>query len=96
MTKISRATLRAVVKQRAKVEQEQAKLKAVEEKLTVELKQGATVKPGVLIAYIREWERRSVAWKEIVIREKGQEFADRVFNATKPDPQSKLVVETAG
>jgi hypothetical protein len=36
-----------------------------------------------------------VAWKQVLVREKGEEFADRVFNATKPDKYESLVVEIA-
>jgi hypothetical protein len=46
-------------------------------------------------ARIKEWERRNVAWKQVLVREKAEEFADRVFNATKPDKYESLVVEIA-
>ncbi len=96
MARISQGTLAAIVKQRAKVEQEQEKLKAAEDKLTVALKLGAELQPGALTARVREWERRNVAWKQILVREKGEDYAQRVFNATRPDKYETLVVELAG
>jgi hypothetical protein len=96
MAKISQATLAAVIKQRVKVEQAQAKLKESEEKLTAALKAGTEVQAGVLTARLRDWERRNVSWKSVVERELGAEYAQRVFNGTKPDKYESLVVEIAG
>ena len=95
MAKITQKTLANILKKRKQITDATEQLKAMEEQLTGDLKAGATVQSGLLTARIREWERRTVAWKQVLIREKGEEFADRVFNATKPDKFETLVVEVA-
>jgi hypothetical protein len=91
--KITQATLRRITLQRKRITDLEAEVKAAEAEVTAALKADAQVAPGVLTAYLKVWERRNIAWKQIVVREKGEEFADRVFNATKPDKYESLVVE---
>ncbi len=93
MAKITQRNLANILKKRKQIAEVTEQLKAMEEQLTGDLKSGATVQSGLLTARIRAWERRTVAWKQVLIREKGEEFADRVFNATKPDKFETLVVE---
>ncbi len=71
-----------------------ANLKAAEKELQTALDSGATVEDGVLRCFTKTWERRSVAWKEICERELGVEYVSRVFNATRPETYSKVVVES--
>lgn len=92
--RISQGTLASILRRRKKIEDLQAELGKLEDALTDDLKAGAKVAPGILTAFIKEWTRRNVAWKEIVVREKGQEYADRVLAAKKADTYSKLVVES--
>jgi hypothetical protein len=95
MSRISQATLAAVIKQRIKVEQAQAKLNDAEGRLTAALKSGSEVQQGLFTARIKEFERRKVGWKAIVVREKGEDYAQRVLAATKPDKYESLEVELA-
>ena len=92
--RITQATLAAIIRRRKKIADLQADLEELESALVADLKEGFEVAPGILTAYVKEWSRRSVAWREVCERELGKEYCERVFNATKPDPQSKLVVES--
>lgn len=92
--RISEGTLASILRRRKKIEDLQTELGKMEDALTDELKTGAAVAPGILTAYIKEWTRRNVSWKEVVVREKGQDYADRVLAATRPETYSKLVVES--
>ncbi len=91
--RITQATLAAILRRRKKISDLQADLEELEAALLSDLKEGFEVAPGILAARVKEWERRNVAWKEIVVREKGQEYADRVLAATRPETYTKLVVE---
>jgi len=93
--RITQATLSAILRRRKKISDMQADLEELETALTSDLKAGYEVAPGILVARVKEWERRNVAWKQIVAREKGQEYADRVLAATKPEKYESLVVEAA-
>ena len=57
------------------------------------LKTGHPVAPGMLSARIKRWQRRNVAWRQTLVREKGQDFVDKIFNSTRPDDYESLVVE---
>jgi hypothetical protein len=93
---ITQENLQAVAEKRALIARLEAELKAVEATVLESLKAGASIAPGLLTARVKTYERRNVAWKEIVIREKGEDYADRVLNATRPDKYESLVVEIAG
>jgi uncharacterized protein YpbB len=93
MPKITQKTLANILKKRKQIADATELLKELESLLTEQLKAGADVQAGLLVARIKEYERRNIAWKQVLIREKGEEFAARVFNATKPDKYETLVVE---
>jgi hypothetical protein len=93
---ITQRTLSQLMKKRSAVEAANREIKQLEDSLLQRLKAGETVRPGLFAARVKEWTRRNVPWKQVLIREKGEEFADRVFNATKPDNYEALVVEAAG
>ena len=57
------------------------------------LNRGVKVEDGPRIAKVTEVEKRSVSWKEVVIRELGKVYATRVLAATKPFTFFKLVVK---
>ncbi len=78
---------------RAQIETLQLQVKATELLVLEKLKDGVKVAPGLLTARVKEFSRRNVAWKEVVVREQGQEYAGRVLNATKPKVYTSLVVE---
>jgi hypothetical protein len=95
-TRITQKTLAAILKRRAALAKAEEELQAIEAGLLTKLKAGAQVQVGTFRAEVKVWERRSVAWKEVVVKKLGQEYADRVFNATPPETYEKLVVETVG
>lgn len=57
------------------------------------LKHGAKVQPGERVAELKTEERRSVSWREIVIRLKSVGYVNQVLAATKPLTIFKLVVK---
>jgi hypothetical protein len=91
--RITQETLRMIAKRRAQIEELQFQVKASEQLVLERLKIGAMVAPGLLTARVKTFERRNVAWKEVVVREQGQDYADRVLAATKPDKYESLIVE---
>jgi hypothetical protein len=93
---ITQENLQAVAEKRALITRLEAELKSAEAAVLESLKAGATVALGLLTARVKVFERRNVAWKEILVREKGEEYADRVLKATRPSSYESLVVEIAG
>lgn len=67
-------------------------IKEAEDAVRTALEVGAVVEEGIFRAYMKTTERRSVAWKSVVERELGDDYATRVLAATKPDKFSTLVV----
>lgn len=94
MANISQNALAAILRRRKRIADLSAELEKLETALTDELRADAKVAPGILTAYIKEWERRSPQWKAVVERELGSEYAARVLAATRPEQHSKLVVES--
>ena len=56
------------------------------------LSSGAQIEPGTHMAKLRTCERRSVAWKDVVVRVKGREFAEAILATTEPTTYTKLIV----
>ena len=73
----------------------QERKKALEEAET-EVQQGlecaVPVESGLLRAFLKTVERRSVPWKQVVERKLGVDYAKRVLAGTKPDRFTHLVV----
>jgi len=67
-------------------------IKEAETAIRSALEVGASVQEGAFSAYLKTVERRSVAWKSIVERELGEEYARRVLSATRPDTFTTLVI----
>jgi hypothetical protein len=101
--KISQATLAEIVERRKQIADAEEQLKALEEKLTADLKSGATVALGLLTAELKQIERRNVAWRQAFEEQiskrdgdgKGKELADRILAATKPQVYESLSVKVA-
>jgi hypothetical protein len=93
--RISQATLRCIAARKAKITKLSAELEGLEAQLLADLQGGATVQPGILTARIHEYVRRNVAWKEIVLREQGVEYANRVLAGTKATTYTSAIVEMA-
>ena len=73
----------------------QERKKALEE-AEAEVQQGlecaVPVQPGLLRAFLKIIERRSVPWKQVVERKLGVDYAKHVLAGTKPDKFTHLVV----
>jgi hypothetical protein len=70
----------------------EAEAEAQQNAVRAQLEAGASVEPGLLRAFLKTTERRSVQWKAVCERELGEEYARRVLAATKPDTFTNLVV----
>lgn len=57
------------------------------------LQKGAKVQPGERIAKVKTEERRSVSWKQVVIRLKSAGYVKQILAATKPFTIFKLEVK---
>ena len=68
---------------------EQAQL---QQQLIAALSNGASVEAGARSASLKTCERRSVAWKDVVIRLKGAGYASRILSCTKPTGYTKLII----
>lgn len=90
---IQQQDLARILELRREIETLEADLKAAEESVREQLEVGASVESGLFRAFLKTTERRSVAWKGVVERELGEDYAKRVLAATKPDTFTHLVVE---
>lgn len=75
-----------------RVKQIEQQIAAAEESIEARLECGAAVETGLLKAFLKTTERRNVAWKSVVERELGEDYAKRVLAATKPDKYTNLIV----
>lgn len=90
---ISQERLSAYAKLEAQIDKLNAKLGPEKDALKAALEAGAEIEPGAHHAHLKVTERRSVPWKEIVERELGEAYAERVMAATKPGKAVSLVVD---
>jgi len=93
MKKITQKTLAHYSTLINQIESLNAEMKELKDDLVDSLKEGVKVESGPRIAKLTAVEKRSVSWKEIVIRELGKVYAGRVLAATKPFTFFKLVVK---
>jgi|SRR5882762_8098172 len=89
---ICQAELAHILELRRQREAIDERIKEAEDSVRTALEVGAVVEDGIFRAYMKTTERRSVAWKSVVERELGEDYATRVLAATKPDRFSTLVV----
>lgn len=89
---IRQQELARILELRRDIEQLKGKLEQAEGAIRLSLEAGASVESGLFRAYLKTTERRSVAWKAVVERECGADYAARVLAATKPDTTTQLVV----
>jgi len=89
---IPQQELARILELRRDIETLEADLKSAEQAVRGQLEAGASVESGLFRAYLKTTERRSVAWKAVVERECGADYAARVLAATKPDTTTQLVV----
>ena len=67
-------------------------LEEAEADVQAALEDSVPVESGLLRAFLKIIERRSVPWKQVVERKLGVEYAKRVLAGTKPDKFTHLVV----
>ncbi len=92
MSKITQKTLARFTSLRNEIEALTAEFKTIKGDLIEALEEGSKVQKGERIASLQEYERRIVAWKDVVIRLKSEGYAAKVLASTKPDTYVKLVV----
>ncbi len=93
MKKITQKTLAHFATLVNQIETLNAEMKELKGDLVDSLNKGVKVEDGPRIAKLTPVEKRSVSWKEVVIRELGKVYAGRVLAATKPFTFFKLVVK---
>ncbi len=76
-----------------KIEKLKAEFYQLKNEMILDLDAGSTPEPGARTASITQVERRSVAWKDVVVRELGDSYAKRVLAGTKPTFFFKLLVK---
>lgn len=81
-----------ILSMRQQIEAIEAKLEEAESRVRIALETGSEVQPGIFKAFLKTFERRNVAWKIVVERELGEDYAKRVLAATKPDSYTSLIV----
>ncbi len=65
---------------------------ALQAQLIAALSSGASVEVGARSASLKACERRSVAWKDVVIRLRSAGYASRILSCTTPTSYTKLIV----
>ena len=89
---ITQERLAYILTLKGEIAERKKALKQVEAEVQAELERNVPVEPGLLKAFLRVVERSSIAWKQVVERELGEEYAARVLASTKPDRFTHLVV----
>lgn len=93
MSKITQKELATFATLKNQIEKLTKDYEVLKDKLIDELHAGAQVQEGERYAELKEVERRSVAWKQVVIRLKSEGYANKVLAATKPVVHYRLVVK---
>jgi len=89
---VTQTELALVLSLRDRIRELETQIAEAEAAIQAQLEAGLPVEPGLLKAFLRVSERRSVAWKAVVERELGEYYAKRVLAATKPERFVHLVV----
>jgi hypothetical protein len=96
---ISQLELEFFLSLRNRLRQVEEQVEAAEADLKARLEAGANVVPGVHVAELKENFRRSVSWKDVVVRLaerlklNGEAYCAKVLAATKPTRTVSLVVD---
>ena len=91
--KITQKALKSYTETINQIQALQAKLSTFKEALIYGLGTGMEIEDGSRTARIEISTRKSVCWKEVVIRVKGQGYANKVLASTKPITVTKLIVQ---
>ncbi len=96
---VSQLELEFFLSLRNRLRQVEEQVEAAESDLKARLEAGATVETGVHVAELKENFRRSVSWKDVVVRLaerlklNGEAYCAKVLAATKPTRSVSVVVE---
>lgn len=89
---ISQMTLKKYRQLENQIAELTTQYKEIKDDIIMRLDDGTSVEIGERTADIQSIERRSVSWKQVVIRLKDAAYATRVLAATKPTFFFKLTV----
>ncbi len=89
---ITQKRLAYILTLKGEIAERKKELEQVETEVQAALEDSLPVESGLLRAFLKTIERRSVPWKQVVERKLGVDFAKRVLAGTKPDRFTHLVV----
>ena len=89
---ITQEKLAYILTLKGEIAERKKELEQVETEVQAALEDSVPVQPGLLRAFLKIIERRSVPWKLVVERKLGVDYAKRVLAGTKPDKFTHLVV----
>ena len=89
---ITQEKLAYILTLKGEIAERKKELEQVETEVQAALEDSVPVESGLLRAFLKIIERRSVPWKQVVERKLGMEYAKRVLAGTKPDRFTHLVV----
>jgi hypothetical protein len=89
---ITQEKLAYVLTLKGEIAERKKALEEAETEVQAALEDSVPVESGLLRAFLKIIERRSVPWKQVVERKLGVDFAKRVLAGTKPDKFTHLVV----
>ncbi len=89
---ITQEKLAYILTLKGEIAERKKELEQVETEVQAALEDSVPVESGLLRAFLKIIERRSVPWKQVVERKLGVDYAKRVLAGTKPDRFTLLVV----
>ncbi len=89
---ITQEKLAYILTLKGEIAERKKELEQVETEVQAALEDSVPVESGLLRAFLKIIERRSVPWKQVVERKLGVDFAKMVLAGTKPDRFTHLVV----
>ncbi len=91
---ITQEKLAYILTLKGEIAERKKALEETEAEVQAALEDSVPVESGLLRAFLKIIERRSVPWKQVVERKLGLDYAKRVLAGTKPDRFTHLVVTT--
>ncbi len=89
---ITQEKLAYILTLKGEIAERKKELEQIETEVQAALEDSVPVQSGLLRAFLKIIERRSVPWKQVVERKLGVDYAKRVLASTKPDRFTHLVV----
>ena len=89
---ITQERLAYILTLKGEIAERKKALEETEAEVQAALEDCVPVQPGLLRAFLKIIERRSVPWKQVVERKLGVDYAKHVLAGTKPDKFTHLVV----